>query len=272
MSSSSACCPTDVKPVVNGYKGNGKTVTIQDGSSETLDVYLAGPATSKVAILNVYDIFGASGHTQQFADTLSAALGGCIVCVPDLIPDPWPASNVPPSKEGKFPSGVEPADGMDVFINWIMHHRSCRLDRLESLAAVKNYLVTHHGVEKLGIVGMCWGAKLAFKCLDERSDLADAIAACHGSFLNASDVQDVSVPICLLNSKDEPESYTTELEPILKAKSSSNVFKTFPSMHHGWMGTRGPGAVTDFDNDEIVQGFRECISDLATFFAGALKV
>lgn len=268
---SNACCPTDVKPVVNDYKGTGRTVTIQDGASETLDVYVAGPAASKVAILNVYDIFGTSGHTQQFADRLSEALGGCIVCVPDLIPDPWPASNVPPSKEGKFPSGVDPADGTDVLVSWILNHPSCRLDRLESLLAVKNYLVATHGVEKLGIVGMCWGAKVAFTCINKRSDLADAVAACHGSFLTASDVQEVSVPICLLNSKDEPESYTTEIEPILKAKSSNNVFKTFPNMHHGWMGTRGTGAVTDFESDSIVQGFQEGISDLAAFFAGALE-
>jgi dienelactone hydrolase len=268
---SSACCPTDVKPVVNDYKGNGKTITIQDGSG-TLDLYVAGPSTSKIAIVNVYDIFGASGHTQQFADSLSVSLGGCIVCVPDFIPDPWPASNVPPSKEGKFPSGVEPADGMDVFIDWIMHHHSCRLDRLESVTAVKKYLATNYGVEVLGIVGMCLGAKLAFTCLNKQPDLVDAIAACHGSFLNAGDVQDVTVPICLLNSKDEPESYTTEIEPILKAKSNSNVFKTFPTMHHGWMGTRGPGAVTDFENEEVVLGFQEGIFDLATFFAGALKV
>jgi dienelactone hydrolase len=268
---STACCPTDVKPVVNNYQGAGKKVTIQDGSNGPMEMYIVGPSESKVAIINIYDIFGASGHTEQFADHLSSAMGECIICVPNMIPDPWPAENVPPSKDGKFPAGVEPADGIEVLVNWILHHPSCRLDRLETLAAVKGYLISTHGVEKVGLVGMCWGAKVAFSCLNKKADLADAIAACHGSFLNVSDVELLSVPICLLNSKDEPESYAKEIEPILKAKSSTNVFKTFPEMHHGWMGTRGTGAVTDFVSQEIVQGFLEGIADLANFFAEAFK-
>jgi dienelactone hydrolase len=237
-----------------------------------MEMYVAGGGSkSNVAIINAYDIFGASGHTQQFADHLSSALGGCIVCVPNLIPDPWPASNIPPSKDGTFPTGVEPADGTDVLVNWIFHHHSCRLDRLETLLAVKDYLLKTHGVEKVGLVGMCWGAKVAFTCLNKQPDLADAIAACHGSALDAGDVEHVSVPVCFLNSKDEPETYVTEVEPVLKAKSILNVFKTFPKMHHGWMGTRGVGAATDFESQEIIQGFREGITDLASFFSNAFK-
>jgi dienelactone hydrolase len=137
--------------------------------------------------------------------------------------------------------------------------------------AVKEYLGATYGIEKFGLVGMCWGAKVAFTCLNNKPDLAGAIAACHGSLLNVSDVEHLSVPICLLNSKDEPEAYSTEIEPFLRAKSSINVFKTFPKMHHGWMGTRGTGADTDFGNQEIVEGFREGIADLANFFREAFN-
>ena len=34
----SLCCPTDVKPAINDYKGVGKSVTIDDG----LEIYITG--------------------------------------------------------------------------------------------------------------------------------------------------------------------------------------------------------------------------------------
>lgn len=297
------CCPTDVKPVVsipqnaapkspvdtpnvnvnllagvlrtfshchhvvcfaqqqNDYKGTGKTVHIPGHC----DMYVVGQGD--FAVINVYDIFGSSGHTEQFADRL-ADTAGCIVCVPDLIGDAWPPENVPPTKEGKFPAGVEPADGVDVLVNWIMNHHNTRTHRSEAFQAIKDYLAKEHSVQKVGAVGMCWGAKVCWTAANK--GLVDAVAGCHGSFLTTADVESLTIPQCLLNSKEEPESYQTDLKPILEKSPDKNVFKNFPTMHHGWMGTRGIGATTDFGKDEIATKFKEGVADLANFFKRAL--
>lgn len=145
-----------------------------------------------------------------------------------------------------------------------------RIDRDDQITAVKALLAQEYGVTKVGAVGMCWGAKPAFHAANK--GLVDAVAACHGSFLNKDDVKECEVPICLLNSKDEPESYEKDLKPIMDGKSFSdkNVFKNFPKAHHGWMGTRGIGDDTDFSQQEIVDLFAEGISDLANFFTAVL--
>ena len=263
------CCPTDVKPVVNNYKGTGTYETFND-----LKVYVAGADKAnpnKWAIINIYDIFGSSPHTEQFADRLSDSLD-CLVCVPDLIVNAWPPENVPPTKDGAFPPGVEPAEGVEVLYNWIMTHNDCRVDRADDLKALKEALVSKYGIAKIGAVGMCWGAKVAFTAAIKNKDWADAVAACHGSFLDKADAETLEIPMCLLNSKDEPPTYESEIKPVLESKSfkNKNVFKNFPNMHHGWMGTRGAGADTDFAKKELVDGFQEGINDLTAFFAKAL--
>jgi hypothetical protein len=42
-------------------------------------------------------------------------------------------------------------------------------------------------------------------------------------------------------------------------------------MHHGWMGTRGVGAVTDFEQAEVVQQYAQGVSDLVNFFRKAAE-
>jgi dienelactone hydrolase len=265
---STSCCPTEIKPAVNDYQGTGSRVTL-DGH---FDMYIVKGSSPNCLIL-VYDIFGLTSNAEQLADTLST-VGGYTVVIPDFYKgDPWPHTNIPPTKEGKFPQGVEPADGVNVLMTWITTAPINQFDRKESIQAVKEYLIQEQGMTgKFGAVGMCWGGKVCF--VAAKGGLVEAVAACHGSFLDKTDAEETNVPMCLLNSKDEPERYTTEIKPIMMEGkplfAEKNVFKTFPKMHHGWMGTRGVGVVTDFQQEGLKQGFAEGVSDLVNFFKAAL--
>ena len=262
----SSCCPTDVKPAINNYKGVGKSVTIDGG----LELYMAGENTeSGKAIIVTTDVFGVTPNAQQFADALASATG-YVVCMPTFIIDPWDPNNIPPSKGGKFPAGVEPADGVDVLVTWITTMPDCRTDRADQIQTVKAYLTKEYSITKFGAVGMCWGAKVCFDAAGK--GLVDTVAACHGSFLTKEDAEQCNVPMCLLNSKDEPESYAQEIKPVMESKPfrDKNVFKDYPNIHHGWMGTRGIGADTDFSHQDQVEMFAQGISDLTNFFANAL--
>jgi len=81
--------------------------------------------------------------------------------------------------------------------------------------------------------------------------------------------------MCLLNSSEEPGSYETDIKPVLmeeaKPFSSKNVFKTFPTIYHGWMGTRGVGSATDFNKQEVVNRYAEALADLVNFFLKAFE-
>ena len=56
---------------------------------------------------------------------------------------------------------------------------------------------------KTGIIGFCWGGK---KVILEAANAGKYVAAgsAHPSFFEAADAENVSVPMCVLPSKDEP--------------------------------------------------------------------
>lgn len=101
-----------------------------------------------------------------------------------------------------------------------------------------------------------------------KAGLLHAVAGCHGPLLDKSDAEETDVPVCLLNSKAEPETYKTEIKPIMmdintKNKDKKNVFKEFfATVHHGWMGTCGIGTDTDFSDEVIATKYAEGVSDL----------
>jgi dienelactone hydrolase len=112
----------------------------------------------------------------------------------------------------------------------------------------------------MGAVGMCWGAKVLFTAA-KTGGLIDAVAACHLSFLTKQYDKEVQAPICVLNSNEEAETYATEIKPVVEAKPKS-VHRDFPNMHHGWMGSRGLSAMTDFNKPEQTRRYQKGVTDL----------
>lgn len=271
-SSKSCCCPTEAVPLVNNYAGVGEMVDIGGVESYITGHQCPKASSTQTAIFVGYDIFGMSSNTKQFCDRLSKSVGA-IVVMPDLLDnDPWPVSNLPVRKEGKFPSGVEPEDGGQAIGKWVRTHHNCRFDRLDVILAFKEYVAERYNVTKYAAVGMCWGAKVIFVAATKQPGLFEAIACVHGSFLEADELDSLDVPLCLLNSKDEPAHYTTEFKPLLEPKNPINLVKLYPTMHHGWLGTRGTGSDNDFERKELVEGFNEGIKDLTRFYKQALAL
>jgi len=274
------CCPTNVKPARGDYVGRGRIVTLPEGSNHSFDgqMYLTDPtnsgSTATMAIIQVYDVFGMSPNADCFADHLANGLQ-CPVVIPDFFRgDPWPIDNLPPVKEGKFPKGVEPEDGYGALMKWMASNPHCRGERPDEIQAIKSFLQTEFpSVTKIGIVGLCWGAKVAYEsaAADDRSLIA-AVAGVHPAPLTKEVIEKIQVPMCLLNSKDEGEVFTTDIQPTMAAKpfAEKNLFKVFPTMWHGWMGTRRmPDLSEDVLQDQQVQ-YAQGMADLVGFFCKAL--
>ena len=292
-----SCCPTNIKPALNDYRGVGQRVSLRKdyGLDATLldyDMYVTGTSTtSKHVILLAYDIFGWTCKVEQVADRLAHDMD-CLVVVPDFFRgDPWPITNIPVTQAGAFPQGVEPGEGLEVLYGWIMQHPNLITNRISEITAIKQYFVQNYGITKFGMTGFCWGGKVAFVAAAATTrngaPLLDAVATCHGALLEKEDIEAVvrmgTVPICLLDSKDEPELHRTVFQPLIleannnkdtkkgddATKTTQNVYKYFETMHHGWMGTRGTESVTDFEKEEVQQRWQEAMSDLVAFFTQA---
>jgi hypothetical protein len=76
----------------------------------------------------------------------------------------------------------------------------------------------------------------------------NAIAAIHPAMLSASDAENLSVPLGLYPSKDEPtDEYKKLLDVIAKKPfAEKNAHKHYTTMFHGWAAARAD--LTDPEN------------------------
>ena len=82
---------------------------------------------------------------------------------------------------------------------------------------------------------MCWGGKLVSLTAGADTVFA-AVAEVHPAMVDAKEGARVSVPMCMLASKDEPAQ---EVEAFEKALTVEHHVETFADQVHGWMAARG---------------------------------
>jgi dienelactone hydrolase len=245
---SEACCT--IPPVKSDYTPKGTIKTYADINS-----YIVGDDSSKTALICVYDIFGIKGQTQQGADILAQELKARVV-MPDFFApsDPWPLDKFPPGTDEEkkklqefFGGPANPAKSV------------------EKLQKVAKQLRAD-GATKVGTFGFCWGGKVTILAGSGETPV-DAVAATHPAMLSADDAKNLSVPLGLFPSGDEPKDVYQQILDIVKEKSfaDKNASKYYSDEFHGWAAARA-----DLKNEKNRKDFEDLYSNLAAFFSKAL--
>eukprot|EP00760_Papus_ankaliazontas_P033025 PhM_4_TR6142/c0_g1_i1/m.1657 len=237
------CCPTNVGPVIGStYEPKGTTVKLQSG----VEAYLVGSGPK--AIFAVYDIFGMHPVTKQSCDIIAAA--GYTVIMPDFFQGkPWPLEPWPPA---------EGFGGLTAWIGEVANYGTLKPIFVETVEYLKA-----HGATAIAGLGFCWGAKPMFAAHAE--GLIGPVASPHPSFLDVSDAEVSTAPVCLLPTKDDPD--LLDVKAVLDAKpfAAKNVFKRYDNMHHGFLGARG-----NWDVPEQAASAQEALQVLVNFFNSVL--
>jgi dienelactone hydrolase len=233
------CCPTSVKPVVSGY------------AKKSLEYYLTGFGNKKCILLTP-DIFGRHPNSFQLADILASK--GFLVVMPDYFKDePWSTERFPPKEEDNADFGK--------FLDRIAYDK-VKPDVVQAIEVAKSL-----GAESVGMLGLCWGGKIAMRA--NADGLIKASATAHPSFVDEQDAKDATVPACVLPSSDEPPM--EDIKAALEAKdfAAKNVFKRYDTLRHGFMGARG-FVYTDYADETQAAKVNEAIDDVVTFFNNTL--
>ncbi|KAJ2507776.1 hypothetical protein GGI11_005898 [Coemansia sp. RSA 2049] len=245
MSFVSACCNTP--PVKANYKPAGKTST-----KDNVEYYVAGEKGNKIGIVFCYDIFGFHPNSLQVADILGRS--GFRVIMPDFLRgDPVTAE--------KMSNGTWIPEFMANRAAW-EHNKGIFRTAVEILRA--------EGVESIGAVGFCWGAKLVMSALTDESEkfLGTSVKSgvlIHPSALEKKDFENAAGPILLLPTKDEPDF--TESFAIAKAKpfGETSYMERFDNQIHGFCAARG-----DFSKPEVSGDVNKAIQMTVGFFKRTL--
>jgi len=243
----SGCCPAGSHGPAPGEHGHGRIVAKKD---DGFSIYETGKP-QKEAIIQVYDIFGTDGgRTKKWADQLAEA-GEFLVVVPDFFrAKPWDENNFPP--KGGFPELLKflednvPWDKLkaDIFENTIPYLRS-------------------QGVEKIGIIGFCWGAKQAIQAATDPA--ISAAVLLHPSFVGVPEIQNAQCPVAILNANNDPP--LAPLKEVLDTKpfGPECFLKDYPDSAHGWT-VRG-----DLSNAETARDVKDAFDNTVSFLKKHLK-
>jgi dienelactone hydrolase len=114
------------------------------------------------------------------------------------------------------------------------------------------------GFKKWGIVGYCWGGKVANLAVGKDNVTFKAAVQAHPAMLDPNDAKNVTVPMALLASKDEtPDDVKAYKENL----TVPNHVETFPTQIHGWMAARA-----NLEDPEVRKEYERGYKTVIDFF------
>lgn len=215
-----------------------------------LEAYVIGPKDSKKAIVVVYDVFGYWPTTKQGADLLAEATKARVV-MPDFFRgDPFPQEKFPTDSDEKKQS-------LQAFFGKQGNFQA-RKPELDAVAEA----LKKDGAAKVGVLGFCWGGKLAVLAGGEGTKFA-SVAQIHPAQVDPKDAAQLTVPVANFPSKDEPQDKVDEFEKEVQKKdiAKDSVYKHYPDSHHGWAAARA-----NLDDEGNLKNFQDVYQRLADFF------
>lgn len=238
-----ACC--NVPPIVaEGYEAKGSYEDL--GGFKT---YATGPSSAEKGILVIFDIFGFFPQTLQGADILSAhGAENHRVLVPDWFEgSPADIAWYPPTDDEK-------KQKLGAFFEKNPPTRIAPLVPDYIKAASEKY----PSIKEWAIVGYCWGGKVATLVSSGPATPFKAAASCHPAMVDPSDAPKVTVPFCLLASKDEDAKAVEGFGAGLKGAKHVEIFE---DQIHGWMAARA-----DLADEKVEAEYKRGYETLLRFF------
>jgi len=234
---SEACCT--IPPISSDYSPKGT-----EGSVAGYKTYEIG--TGDQVVIFVYDIFGYWPTTKQGADSI--ALAGLKVVMPDFFRgEPFPSEAYDDPEKRKNVGGFIQTKG----------------NPAATAQAIRNIAkeLKSKGAKSVGVVGLCWGGKVATLAGSDASAL-DAVSSIHPAFVDAKDVETLAVPIAFFPSKDEDPAAVEKFWKAVEEKTSigqKSVFNLYKTVHHGFAGARAKP-----NDEENIKQFSDVYSRLGS--------
>ena len=243
------CCPQGSEPaLVSNYVPRGVIETVDD-----MPIYTIGQGEK--AIIVIHDIFGVdSGRTKLICDQLADL--GYFVILPDFF-----------KKDGYV------IKDLSIWLLWKILKRvnaNTWEKRKDDFTNVLFPYLQNKGVKRIGVLGFCWGAYMAFGAsADERVNAGVSI---HPSLDRWKEkpiqlAEGVKSPQLLLAAGNDHKVVKEGgiIETTLKQKFGEKAYaKTFKEMKHGWF-VRG-----DIKKPNIARDVKEAMDLTVDYFQNNL--
>lgn len=241
---SEACCK--LPPVITeGYQIKGSYHTLNG-----MKTYVTGPPDANHALLLIYDIFGYQDQILQGADLLahSDKERQYQVYMPDFFDGDYiNLSDYPPQTQ-------EQKSKIAAWFGDTANPATAQNRIPQCLEAAEKF---NSNIKTWGALGYCWGGKMV-SLASGPGTLFKAAAQTSPAMVDPKDAEKISIPMCMLASKDEPVNDVEKYEQSLKGVKH---VETFDTQLHGFMSARA-----DLKDTEVLKEYERGYEIVLTFF------
>ncbi|KKA27781.1 hypothetical protein TD95_004970 [Thielaviopsis punctulata] len=233
---SAACC--NIPPIVEeGYKEKGTYEQIHD-----IKTYITGSDSATKGVLFIYDIFGYFPQSLQGADILGQQYR---VLMPDWFAgEPCPISIFPPDTPDK--QAV-----LSAFVG--KNHPAIVAPKVAAYIAAAR--AKFPAVTDWAVVGFCWGGKVVSAVAKAPDTPFKAAAEVHPAMVDPEEAKGISIPLCMLASKDEDAEAVKKFEENL---SGEKYVEIYADQIHGWMAARS-NLKDERNKEEYARGYKKLL-------------
>ncbi|MCE2576439.1 dienelactone hydrolase family protein [Komagataeibacter sp. FNDCR2] len=197
----------------------GAVITVTAADGHTFSAYRAGRPDAARSVVVVQEIFGITPYIRAVCDSLAAQ--GYQVIAPALF-------------DRVRRDTVLPYDSAGVHEGLKLRAEGGEDNALKDLVAAAGCLTT----EKTGIIGFCWGGKLAWEAAC-RTDTFAAAVAWYGGGIAETRSQTPNCPVQLHFGADDAHIPLDDVEAIRAAHADIEIF-TYEGADHGFGCTDRP--------------------------------
>jgi len=250
MSDSSVppCCPPTAHPFkkeAKDYVPTGKTIEIGG-----FPAYVVGDPKCGRALIYGYEVMGIeAGRNREICDYF--AKHGYYVVLADY-------------QRGRYLSDFSK------FREYLLNDAAWTDNLVKGIATAVIKHITDFGINKIGVIGFCWGTWLAIKMAQTFPNLIKAFGGPHPSHppILAAFEEDSSsvlkslskIPMIILTAGDDKPEAKPGAANQIAHNNSDDVFFEYKEMAHGWV-SRG-----DIKKDNIQRDFDDAMQKFVAFY------
>lgn len=197
----------------------GAVITVTAADGHTFSAYRAGRPDAARCVVVVQEIFGVTPYIRAVCDSFAAQ--GYQAIAPALF-------------DRVKRDAILPYDNAGMHEGLKLRSEIAQVDTLKDLVAAEEMLPT----EKKGIVGFCWGGKLAWEAACHTKAFAAAVAWYGGGIAQTRN-QMPNCPVQLHFGAEDAHIHADEVDAIRAAHEDIEIF-TYEGADHGFGCTDRP--------------------------------
>ncbi len=223
-----------------------------------IPAYVAGKENNRTGVILIHEVWGLNQNIRSLTDRLAAE--GYLVLAPDLISQTGITEKIDPSILAEVANPVtrdEAQKKMRAIMSPIRSEEFGK-ETVERLKICFNYLKQEYGLEKIAVIGFCFGGTYSYSLAVNEPDIAAALPFYGHAPEKEEELAKISCPILAFYGERDTTLVQDlpRLQMSMKKFNKDFRFKVYPNTGHAFMNNTNP---TTYNKEAADDAWKEAL-------------